>query len=130
VGLRVKLRINPPEIAALPWEFLYDAGEEEYLCLERSSALVRYLELPRAGETPSDQDPATGRRLGLLQPALYDSLLPGSGAPRFRDITMGTNGVFAAGSGLGRLHRPGRARRDCPAGLAGTARTGTALTPR
>jgi len=42
---------------------------------------------------------ATGRRLGLLQPALYDSLLPGSGAPGFRDITMGTNGVFAAGSG-------------------------------
>jgi subtilase family serine protease len=73
---------------------------------------------------------ATGRRLGLLQPALYDSLIPGSGAPGFRDITMGTNGVFAAGSGLGRLHRPGRARRDCPAGLAGTARTGTALTPR
>lgn len=72
VGLRVKLRINPPEIAALPWEFLYDASEDEYLCLERSSPLVRYLELPRACETltispplqilgmvaaPSDQDP-------------------------------------------------------------------------
>ncbi len=72
MGLRVKLHIRPPELAALPWEFLYDVGEEEYLCLKRSNPLVRYLELPRFCETlaiepplqvlgmvaaPSDQDP-------------------------------------------------------------------------
>jgi len=46
-GLRVKLRIQPPELAALPWEFLYDPRQAEYVCLSRDTPLVRYLELPR-----------------------------------------------------------------------------------
>src|SRR5262245_12006315 len=44
-GLRLKLRIQPPELAALPWEFLYDSRQGEYLCLSRSTPIVRYLEL-------------------------------------------------------------------------------------
>ena len=47
-GLRVKLRILPPELAALPWEFLYDAKEREYVCLSSNTPLVRYVELPRS----------------------------------------------------------------------------------
>lgn len=47
-GLRLKLTITPPELAALPWEFLYDARQDQYLCLSRQTPLVRYLELPRA----------------------------------------------------------------------------------
>jgi hypothetical protein len=43
--LRVRLRIGPPELAALPWEFLYDPGEDDYLCLR--TPLVRYLSVPR-----------------------------------------------------------------------------------
>jgi hypothetical protein len=46
-GLRLKLRIAPPELAALPWEFLYDPRAAEYLCLSRDTPLVRYLELPQ-----------------------------------------------------------------------------------
>lgn len=46
-GLRLKLRIQPPELAALPWEFLYDPREAEYVCLSRDTPLVRYLELAR-----------------------------------------------------------------------------------
>ena len=46
-GLRLKLRIGPPELAALPWEFLYDPDQAEYLCLSRRTPIVRYLELPR-----------------------------------------------------------------------------------
>jgi WD40 repeat protein len=38
--LRVVLQIRPPELARLPWEFLFDAGEDDYLCLE--TPLVRY----------------------------------------------------------------------------------------
>ena len=46
-GLRLKLRIQPPELAALPWEFLYDSRQAEYVCLSRNTPLVRYLELPQ-----------------------------------------------------------------------------------
>src|SRR5262245_26947753 len=45
-GLRLKLRIQAPELAALPWEFLYDTRQSEFVCLSRSTPLVRYLELP------------------------------------------------------------------------------------
>ncbi len=46
-GLRLKLRINSPEMAALPWEFLYDANEAEFVCLSSNTPIVRYIELPR-----------------------------------------------------------------------------------
>ena len=46
-GLRIKLRILAPELAALPWEYLYDARLANYLCLSLNTPVVRYLELPR-----------------------------------------------------------------------------------
>jgi formylglycine-generating enzyme required for sulfatase activity len=46
-GLRLKLRIQPPELATLPWEFLYDTRRAEFVCLSRHTPLVRYLELPQ-----------------------------------------------------------------------------------
>ena len=46
-GLRLKLRINTPEMAALPWEFLYDPRRAEYVCLSQDTPIVRYLELPQ-----------------------------------------------------------------------------------
>src|SRR5579885_143976 len=49
-GLRVKLRIQTPALAALPWEFLYDARQGEYVCLSRQTPLVRYLELPQSAQ--------------------------------------------------------------------------------
>lgn len=47
LGLRLKLRIQAPELAALPWEFLYDPRRAEYLCLSTQTPLVRYIELPQ-----------------------------------------------------------------------------------
>ncbi|CAN5610564.1 hypothetical protein BH10CHL1_BH10CHL1_09670 [soil metagenome] len=44
-GLRLKLRVQPPTLAALPWEFLYDPRGAEYICLSRNTPVVRYLEL-------------------------------------------------------------------------------------
>jgi WD40 repeat protein/tetratricopeptide (TPR) repeat protein len=38
--LRLVLRVRPPELAQLPWEFLYDAGRQDYISL--SLPLVRY----------------------------------------------------------------------------------------
>lgn len=48
MGLRLKLRIQSPEFAALPWEFLYDPRQAEYVCLSRNTPIVRYLELPQS----------------------------------------------------------------------------------
>ncbi|MGH8887347.1 MAG: CHAT domain-containing protein [Egibacteraceae bacterium] len=40
IDLRLVLRIQPPELARLPWEFLFDAGRDDYLSLRLP--LVRY----------------------------------------------------------------------------------------
>jgi formylglycine-generating enzyme required for sulfatase activity len=40
-GLRIKLRILSPWLAALPWEFLYDPLLREYVCLSSHTPLVR-----------------------------------------------------------------------------------------
>lgn len=37
--LRIVLRITPAELAFLPWEFLFDPGEDDYVCL--STPLIR-----------------------------------------------------------------------------------------
>lgn len=46
-GLRLKLRIHEPKLAAIPWEFMYEPRQNEYMCLSRSTSVVRYLELPQ-----------------------------------------------------------------------------------
>ena len=71
-GLRVKLRIAAPELAALPWEFLYDSRQADFVCLSRNTPVVRYLECPQPVQplavtpplrilgliaSPSDQEP-------------------------------------------------------------------------
>lgn len=45
-GVRIKLTVTPPELAGLPWEFLYDAARRDYLCLDTTTPLVRYPALP------------------------------------------------------------------------------------
>lgn len=47
-GLRLKLRIKPPELAALPWEFLYDSHQADYINLSSNTPVVRYLELSQS----------------------------------------------------------------------------------
>jgi formylglycine-generating enzyme required for sulfatase activity len=63
-GLRFKLRIQPPELAVLPWEFLYDPRESEYVSLSRNTPIVRYLELPRTVQPVSLAPPL--RILGMM----------------------------------------------------------------
>jgi hypothetical protein len=47
MGLRLKLRIQAPELAGIPWEFIYDHRQEEFICLSRNNPVVRYLEIPQ-----------------------------------------------------------------------------------
>jgi hypothetical protein len=49
-GLRVKLRAQGPELAALPWEFLLDDRRGDFICLSNTTPLVRYLESPNPPE--------------------------------------------------------------------------------
>jgi kumamolisin len=42
---------------------------------------------------------ATGQRFGLMQPALYAGVSPGTDVPGCRDITSGNNGAYSAGPG-------------------------------
>ncbi len=46
-AIRLRLRIHPPEIAALPWEFLYSPVANCFLGTSVRFALVRYLEIPQ-----------------------------------------------------------------------------------
>ncbi len=46
-GLRIRLRIDAPELAVLPWEYVYDDVEREFICLAKETPLIRYLELAR-----------------------------------------------------------------------------------
>lgn len=47
VGLRIRLRLaDAPELADLPWEFIYDRGARRFLALSDWTPLVRYLEMP------------------------------------------------------------------------------------
>jgi len=45
-GLRFRLRFSPPEIAALPWEILYDRDNKSFISTSGKTPLTRYLEIP------------------------------------------------------------------------------------
>lgn len=44
-GLRIRLRLSSPEIAALPWEVLYDQDSKCFLSTSEKTPLTRYIEL-------------------------------------------------------------------------------------
>jgi len=41
-GVRIKLEIDPPELAALPWEYLYDPERQTFLALSPRTPITRY----------------------------------------------------------------------------------------
>jgi hypothetical protein len=48
-GLRIKLRLqDAPELADLPWEFLYDVDLRRFLAQSVYTPVVRYIELPES----------------------------------------------------------------------------------
>lgn len=47
VGLRIRLNLrDTPDLARYPWEFIYDANVDRFLCLSSHTPVVRYLDLP------------------------------------------------------------------------------------
>jgi hypothetical protein len=74
-ALRLRLRIQPLELADLPWELLYDSRSAEYICATGAVQAIRYLEPFQAAPPPSVTPPlrilgvAAGRR-GLPPPEI------------------------------------------------------------
>jgi hypothetical protein len=62
--LRLKVRIEAPELANLPWEFLYDSHLGEYVCLSHATPLARYVEHPEPTHPPAVTPPL--RILGIV----------------------------------------------------------------
>jgi hypothetical protein len=73
-GLRVRLHLGEaPTLANIPWEFLYDASSDDFLCLSDQTPIVRYLDLPQRVEPLSASPPL--RMLCLISsPAGYPPL--------------------------------------------------------
>jgi CHAT domain-containing protein len=56
-GLRLKLRIDDPLLAAVPWELLYDPRLYEFLSTSRQVSIVRYVPLPRVVQLLATKPP-------------------------------------------------------------------------
>lgn len=61
-GIRFVLQVRPRELARLPWEFLFDAEEDEYLCL--NFPVIRRPTVPRSTVPPRMNVPL--RILGMV----------------------------------------------------------------
>ncbi len=47
-GVRVRLRVEEPTLAVIPWEYLYSERLHSFLGVSERTPIVRYLELPQA----------------------------------------------------------------------------------
>lgn len=63
-GLRLLLTVQPPELAALPWELLYHNREGEFLALSQSTPIIRAGAAPFAQQTLTVAPPL--RVLGIV----------------------------------------------------------------
>ncbi len=63
-GIRLRLRINEPELKALPWEYLYDSQRDNFLAVRRDVVISRYLEVAQG--VPTLTAPPALRILVLL----------------------------------------------------------------
>ena len=64
MGLRIRLRVESPDLAALPWEFLYDKRERSYVCLRNKTPLVRFLNARKTSHNLEVDGPL--RILGMI----------------------------------------------------------------
>lgn len=73
-GLRIRLRLNEvPELADLPWEYLWDPSHRRFLALSASTPIVRYIEVPERIR-PLEVKPPLRILAMISSPAGYESL--------------------------------------------------------
>jgi hypothetical protein len=116
-GLRIRLRLNDvPQLAGLPWEYLYDGEGRGFLALSGRTPVVRYLELSEGLDT--------------LQVAPPLRVLAVISTPRgYRELAEADEEWRRLGTALEPLLRSGlieveRLERPTPAALEARLRTG------
>jgi Tol biopolymer transport system component len=73
-GLRVRIHLDDvPALANVPWEFLYDAGGDDFLCLSDQTPLVRYMDLAQSA-APLSVTPPLRILTVVSSPAGYPAL--------------------------------------------------------
>ena len=114
-ALRLKLRVEPPELAVLPWEYVYDReGRDDFVCLEEKLPMVRFLE----GEAAMDfQVEGPLRILGMIANPKPDSGIdPEKEKKRIRDVFANSAGDYefqwVQGGTLGDLYQ--KLKEDSP----------------
>jgi hypothetical protein len=68
-GLRIRLSIDPPEIAAWPWELLYDPQRDHTFATAIATPLVRYLDQTSLFGAPTEQEAELPLDLLLVLPS-------------------------------------------------------------
>src|SRR5262245_23018627 len=72
--LRIRLRLtNVPELASLPWEYLYDEPNDRFLALSYKTSIVRYLGVPQP-VNPLAVKPPLRALVMASSPIGYDAL--------------------------------------------------------
>jgi hypothetical protein len=117
-GLRIRLRLNDvPELAGLPWEYLYDAEGRGFLALSGRTPVVRYLELSEGLGTLLVEPPL--RILAVIStPQGYRELAEAD--EEWRRLVAALDPLLRSG-----LIEVERLERPTPAALESRLRTGT-----
>lgn len=94
-GLRVRLRIEPPELHELPWECCYDAETGGFIALDPRTPLVRYL----AGPFERQRLPGTALSVlvAIASPRGYPKLEAGPEYARIEDALDALGGRVDVG---------------------------------
>jgi len=92
-GVRLRLNVQPPELAALPWEFVYDKRFADYVCLSVNTPIVRYIETFKYTTPPPTPPPL--RMLGMI--ASPDDLEPLDTAKEKERVEKAVAGLQARG---------------------------------
>lgn len=56
-GLRVKLRIDAPELRTLPWEYLFDSVKEDFVALQPRLSITRFVNVAEPPQSPIKKPP-------------------------------------------------------------------------
>jgi uncharacterized protein YjbI with pentapeptide repeats len=116
-GLRVRLQIQAPKLAALPWEYLFDSVNEHFVARTSLTSVVRYVDVDRKAELlqidlplrvlgvlsgPADQAPLSkDTERSLIEGALAEFVADGRVI-----LHWATDGTFSEFAQALRQHKP------------------------
>lgn len=88
-GLRLRLIIEAPELAALPWELLYDGQTNTFLANSTQTALSRYIRVPQTRRAMGEASPPLKILVVISSPHDYQPLGLDADEALLRDALAG-----------------------------------------